>query len=305
MIRPAETQRGVTLVELVIAITVVAISVATILGVIGAISSRSADAMVQQQAVAVAQAYLDEILQRWVVDPNGTPPNTGRGSWDLVDQYNGLARCGRARSIRQCHPGARRLYGERGDLAVERPPGRAVRRRAAHRHHRDLSAERQRHAVGLPDQLLMRAPTARGFTLIEMVITIAVGAVVVAFMAMFIVLPMDAYTAQTRRAGLVDAQRQRAALHGARHPQRAAQQRPRRRRAARVTALELLATADGARYQDDGPRVESGARARFHGRGRRIRDHRSVHAADVAVLLERATTCPSTMWAFRAPTPIR
>jgi MSHA pilin protein MshD len=83
-------QRGVTLVELVIAITVVAISVATILGVLGAISSRSADAMVQQQAVAVAQAYLDEILQRWVVDPNGTPPNTGRGSWDLVDQYNGL-----------------------------------------------------------------------------------------------------------------------------------------------------------------------------------------------------------------------
>jgi MSHA pilin protein MshD len=86
--------RGVTLVELVIAITVVAISVATILGVIGAISSRSADAMVQQQAVAVAQAYLDEILQRWVVDPNGTPPNTGRGSWDLVDEYNGLVDVG-------------------------------------------------------------------------------------------------------------------------------------------------------------------------------------------------------------------
>jgi MSHA pilin protein MshD len=86
--------RGVTLVELVIAITVVAISVATILGVIGAISSRSADAMVQQQAVAVAQAYLDEILQRWVVDPNGTPANTGRGSWDLIDEYNGLVDVG-------------------------------------------------------------------------------------------------------------------------------------------------------------------------------------------------------------------
>ncbi len=41
-----------------------------------------------------AQAYLDEILQRWVVDPNGTPPNTGRGSWDLVDQYNGLSDTG-------------------------------------------------------------------------------------------------------------------------------------------------------------------------------------------------------------------
>jgi MSHA pilin protein MshD len=86
--------RGVTLIELVIAITVVAISVTTILGVLSAIATRSASAMVQQQAVAVAQAYLDEILQRWVVDPNGTPPNTGRGSWDLVDEYNGLVDVG-------------------------------------------------------------------------------------------------------------------------------------------------------------------------------------------------------------------
>lgn len=83
-------QRGVTLIELVVAITVVAIAVTTILGAIGAVASRSADAMIQQQAIAIGQAYLDEIEQRWVVDPNGTPPNTGRGSWDLVDEYNGL-----------------------------------------------------------------------------------------------------------------------------------------------------------------------------------------------------------------------
>jgi MSHA pilin protein MshD len=86
--------RGVTLIELVVAITVVAIAVTTILGAMGAIALRSADAMMQQQAIAVAQAYLDEILQRWVVDPNGAPPNTGRASWDLVDQYNGLVDSG-------------------------------------------------------------------------------------------------------------------------------------------------------------------------------------------------------------------
>jgi MSHA pilin protein MshD len=84
----------VTLVELIVAITIVAIAVTTVLGAFTAISSRGADAMVQQQAIAIAQAYLDEILQRWVVDPNGTPPNTGRGSWDTVDQYNGLADTG-------------------------------------------------------------------------------------------------------------------------------------------------------------------------------------------------------------------
>jgi MSHA pilin protein MshD len=87
-------QCGVTLIELVVAITIVAIAATTILGTIANVATRSADAMVQQQAIAIAQAYLEEIMQRWVVDPNGTPPNTGRGSWDLVDQYNGLVDVG-------------------------------------------------------------------------------------------------------------------------------------------------------------------------------------------------------------------
>jgi MSHA pilin protein MshD len=87
-------QQGLSLIELIIAITVVAIGTTSILGAISAVTSHSADAMVQQQATAVAQAYLDEILQRWVVDPYGTPPNTGRSSWDTVDQYNGLVDSG-------------------------------------------------------------------------------------------------------------------------------------------------------------------------------------------------------------------
>ena len=86
--------RGVTLIELVVAITIVAIAATTILGVLAAVATRSADAMMQQQAIAIAESYLSEILQRWVADPNGTPPNTGRASWDLVDQYNGLVDLG-------------------------------------------------------------------------------------------------------------------------------------------------------------------------------------------------------------------
>jgi MSHA pilin protein MshD len=82
--------RGVTLIELVVAITIVAIAVTTILGALAAVATRSADAMMQQQAIAIAESYLSEILQRLVVDPNGPPPNTGRASLELVDQYNGL-----------------------------------------------------------------------------------------------------------------------------------------------------------------------------------------------------------------------
>src|SRR6202166_861824 len=98
----------------------------------------------------------------------------------------------------------------------------------------------------------MRTPTrvARGFTLIELVITIAVGSVVVAFMAMFIVTPMSAYTAQTRRAALVDAAD--SALRFMGRDLRAALPN-----SVRVSpsgsVLELLATVDGARYQDSGP----------------------------------------------------
>jgi MSHA pilin protein MshD len=85
--------RGFTLIELIVAVTIVAICAVTLMGVMAAVASRSADAMLQQQAIAIAQAYLDEIEQRWVaVDPTiyGTVPDTGRSSWDLVSQYNNL-----------------------------------------------------------------------------------------------------------------------------------------------------------------------------------------------------------------------
>jgi len=100
----------------------------------------------------------------------------------------------------------------------------------------------------------MRTATrvARGFTLIELVITIAVGSVVVAFMAMFIVTPMSAYTAQTRRATLVDAADSALRFMG-RDLRAALPNSVRVSASGGVTALELLATADGARYQDSGP----------------------------------------------------
>ncbi|MGO8831147.1 MAG: type II secretion system protein J [Steroidobacteraceae bacterium] len=94
--------------------------------------------------------------------------------------------------------------------------------------------------------------SARGFTLVELVVTIAVGSVVVAFMALFIVMPMNAYTAQTRRASLVDAS-DSALRFMARDLRSSLPNSVRITSSGTVTALELLATADGARYQDGGP----------------------------------------------------
>src|SRR5271165_7003513 len=101
------------------------------------------------------------------------------------------------------------------------------------------------------------AHDARGFTLIELVITIAVGSVVVAFMALFIVMPMNAYSTQTQQAGLVDAA-DSALRFMARDLRSALPNSVRVTSGGTVTALELLATADGARYQDGGPLATPG-----------------------------------------------
>jgi MSHA biogenesis protein MshO len=93
---------------------------------------------------------------------------------------------------------------------------------------------------------------SRGMTLIELVITIAVASIVVAFMSMFIVTPMDAYTAQTRRAALVDAA-DSALRFMARDVRTALPNSVRVAGSGALDALELLATADGARYADQGP----------------------------------------------------
>jgi MSHA biogenesis protein MshO len=92
-------------------------------------------------------------------------------------------------------------------------------------------------------------------TLIELVVTMAVGAVVVAFMAMFIVTPMQAYTAQTRRAQLTD-EADTALRFMARDLASALPNSVRITTSGSVTALELLATLSGARYRDGGPTAD-------------------------------------------------
>ena len=92
----------------------------------------------------------------------------------------------------------------------------------------------------------------RGMTLVELVVTIVVGSIVVAFMALFIVTPMQSYGAQTRRAELVDDADSALRLMG-RDLRSALPNSVRVTTSGSVTATELLATVDGARYRDSGP----------------------------------------------------
>ena len=91
-----------------------------------------------------------------------------------------------------------------------------------------------------------------GMTLIELVIVIVLSAIVVSFMSRLIVIPINAFTAQKQRAQLGDAA-DSAMRFMARDLRSALPNSVRTSVNGSVTALEMLATADGARYQDNGP----------------------------------------------------
>jgi len=82
-------QLGTTLIELIITITVVAIAVTAVLGNLSMTSTMSALALVRHQSTAIAEAYLEEILLRPFVDPDGADGETARAQLDDVDDYNG------------------------------------------------------------------------------------------------------------------------------------------------------------------------------------------------------------------------
>lgn len=80
--------RGVTLVELVVTIVVLAAALAAVLGVASITAARSADNLLQTQAVMVAESYLNEILAK----PFGSvcPAPCTRPLMDEVGDYANL-----------------------------------------------------------------------------------------------------------------------------------------------------------------------------------------------------------------------
>jgi MSHA pilin protein MshD len=84
-------QTGLTLIELVISIIIISISVVGILSVMNQTTAHSADPMLQHQATAIAEAYMEEILAKSFI----AQPGTGsRANFDDVNDYDGLADAG-------------------------------------------------------------------------------------------------------------------------------------------------------------------------------------------------------------------
>lgn len=83
-------ENGMTLVEVVISIVVIAIAVGAVLGVLSSNVARSADALVVSQAISIAEAYLEEITLKPVGDPDGVDGEAARIDFDDADDYDAL-----------------------------------------------------------------------------------------------------------------------------------------------------------------------------------------------------------------------
>jgi MSHA biogenesis protein MshO len=91
-----------------------------------------------------------------------------------------------------------------------------------------------------------------GFTLIELVVTLVISAIVVSFVSLFISGPITGFVDQSRRARLVDTA-DTALQRIGRDVRRALPNSVRTRSAAGIVALELLSTVDGGRYRAQPP----------------------------------------------------
>jgi MSHA pilin protein MshD len=86
-IPPTSSERGLTLIELIVAIVVIGITMTSMLALLSSVALRSADTLVQTQSIAIARAYLDEIMAMSFSDPDGLP-EVNRSQYDDIGDYN-------------------------------------------------------------------------------------------------------------------------------------------------------------------------------------------------------------------------
>lgn len=83
-------QAGMSLVELILSIVIVSIALSGILGLVNLTVLHSPDPLVQRQAIAIAESYIEEISLLPITDPDGSNAGETRSSFDNIDDYDGL-----------------------------------------------------------------------------------------------------------------------------------------------------------------------------------------------------------------------
>ena len=93
MIKNLTNKKGVTLIELIVAMVVISIALAGVLLVINYTTLHSADPVLRHQSIAIAEAYMEEITLKNYSDPD-TDGEVSRDLYDDVDDFNGLSDSG-------------------------------------------------------------------------------------------------------------------------------------------------------------------------------------------------------------------
>lgn len=89
-------QRGITLIELIIFMVIVGVAMAGIVSAINYNVQHSADPVVKKQALAIAEALLEEVMLESFSDPDGgaNVVEASRDLYDDIDDYNNYSRNG-------------------------------------------------------------------------------------------------------------------------------------------------------------------------------------------------------------------
>ena len=85
--------QGFTLIELIVAMVVISVALAGVMSVINYTTLHSADPVLRHQAIAIAEAYMEEITLKQYTDPD-VDGEGSRALFDDVDDYNGLSNVG-------------------------------------------------------------------------------------------------------------------------------------------------------------------------------------------------------------------